>query len=240
MTGSLQKFFLYPQKIKELIQQTQLHGDPIWAAKTLGIRDLSWVTDLLTYEGSEPEIRKAADDLRDARDQGEKQRPEYAKQLFILALSKHASISEACLAQPWYQQSFFNDQRLQDTAFDSAWSEAYEHAVDALRLEAWRRAVEGVDEPQVFKGHFCYEYDEETGKRTQIFVKKYSDALLQMLLKRFDPAFRDKIQVDQNTNMSGSLDVTPQMLASFSEAELQVLSKFVDVQVLTTDEDPDK
>lgn len=66
-----------------------------------------------------------------------------------------------------------------DPAFAAAWAEAEESATDALEAEARRRAVDGWDEPVFYKG-------EARG-----VVRKYSDRMLEILLKGHRPAFRE-------------------------------------------------
>lgn len=65
--------------------------------------------------------------------------------------------------------------RKKDKAFDEAVNQAINEGYDMLEEEARRRAVDGVVEPVYFKG-------EVVGG-----VRKYSDALLQTLLKAYRP-----------------------------------------------------
>ena len=62
-----------------------------------------------------------------------------------------------------------------DPDFALAWDEAVNIAADALEREAWRRAVEGFEEPVHYRG-------EVVG-----YVKKYSDRMLELLLKAHRP-----------------------------------------------------
>jgi hypothetical protein len=45
--------------------------------------------------------------------------------------------------------------RKHDAGFAAAWEEAEERAADALEAEAWRRAVDGVQEPLVAAARSC-------------------------------------------------------------------------------------
>ena len=67
--------------------------------------------------------------------------------------------------------------------FAMAFQEAMDEAADMLEAEAWRRALEGVAEP-VMKGGkpVC---DPSTGET--IMVRRYSDALLMLLLRGSKP-----------------------------------------------------
>jgi hypothetical protein len=55
-------------------------------------------------------------------------------------------------------------------------------AADRLREEAWRRAVDGVSEPLVSAGKLVHDDDGQP-----IMVKRYSDSLLQVLMKAHQP-----------------------------------------------------
>jgi len=65
----------------------------------------------------------------------------------------------------------FLKEREENPNFALAWEAAMEHAIDALELEARRRAVEGIEVPVFYKGE-------------QVATKReYSDQLLMFLLK---------------------------------------------------------
>ena len=65
--------------------------------------------------------------------------------------------------------------RKQDPSFARKWEEALAIAVDALAMEARRRALDGVEEVRYFQG-------EPIGT-----IRKYSDQLLMFLLRAYDP-----------------------------------------------------
>ena len=68
--------------------------------------------------------------------------------------------------------------RLTDETFATAWAEAQAQAVDALEMEARRRAVEGVEQPVLYAGK---PVRDEGGD--PVTVRHYSDRLLELLLK---------------------------------------------------------
>lgn len=72
--------------------------------------------------------------------------------------------------------------RHSDPAFRQAWDEAEEIAADRLEAEAWRRAVDGVDEPVVSAGKLVRD---EAGNA--VVVRRYSDMLLLALLRARRP-----------------------------------------------------
>lgn len=70
-----------------------------------------------------------------------------------------------------------------DPAFRQAWERAEEIAADRLEEEAWRRAVEGFDEPVVSAGKLVRD---ENGN--PVMVRRFSDTLLLALLRARRPA----------------------------------------------------
>jgi hypothetical protein len=72
--------------------------------------------------------------------------------------------------------------RRDDPAFRQAWEAAEEIAADRLEQEAWRRAVEGFDEPLVSGGRLVKDED-----GTPLMLRRYSDTLLITLLKAHRP-----------------------------------------------------
>ena len=70
-----------------------------------------------------------------------------------------------------------------DAEFALAFQDAMDEAADMLEAEAWRRALEGVAEPVVKAGKPVF--DPHTGEA--ITVRRYSDALLMLLLRGSKP-----------------------------------------------------
>ena len=66
---------------------------------------------------------------------------------------------------------------------------------DTLLGEAYRRGVQGVAEPVISQGKLVYGDDGRP-----LTVQKYSDRMLELLLKARRPEFRDKSQVDLTSN----------------------------------------
>lgn len=78
--------------------------------------------------------------------------------------------------------------RRHDPALQEGMDEAMQAYRESLESEAHRRAVDGVEKPVFYKGSRCDDGD----------VKEYSDRLLELMLKRHIPEFREKLQVDAN------------------------------------------
>ena len=106
------------------------------------------------------------------------------KRAYLLALSFCGNVTLAAKAAGidratvyvWRNGKAGRENRHCDEAFLSAEAMAKEMAADRLEEEAWRRAVEGVEEPVGF-------YRGKAGA----WVKRYSDTLLIFLLKGLRP-----------------------------------------------------
>ncbi len=99
---------------------------------------------------------------------------------FLKALAKTGSVSAAAKAAG-VPVEVAERQRDEVESFARKWAAAEQQAIDALEVEARRRAVEGVEEPVFYQGR-------QVGT-----VRKYSDALLSLLLKAKRPGkFTDR------------------------------------------------
>jgi hypothetical protein len=108
--------------------------------------------------------------------------------------------------------------RHNDPAFRRGWDEAEEIAADRLEAEAWRRAVEGVDEPAVNAGRLVR--DEEGNA---VMVRRYSDMLLLALLKAHRPAkFNTRLATGAATGGgAATFDVRAMLLAKLAQLAAQ-------------------
>ena len=82
-----------------------------------------------------------------------------------------------------------------DKAFEEKYNAALEVYRDKLEEEAHRRAVKGVDEEHYFKGEHTHT------------VTRYSDRLMELLLKRHRHEYRENVTV--NANVTGGVFVMP-------------------------------
>lgn len=129
------------------------------------------------------------------------------RKLFCAHLAHHgaptlacdeAKISYACM------RTHYNE----DDEFREMYDEAMKQHRDRLYDEAQRRAVEGWDERPVV--------DKEGNVVGH--VRKKSDTLMAMLLRRADPSFREHVKVDQTTKHEGRVTVA-------HDVDLSALSK---------------
>ena len=102
---------------------------------------------------------------------------------FLIALAQTGNASVACRASMVPRRQV-NVMRQTDPEFAFAFQEAMDEAADMLEAEAWRRALEGVAEPFIRSGKPVF--DPTTGEA--ITVRRYSDALLMLLLRGSKPA----------------------------------------------------
>lgn len=108
---------------------------------------------------------------------------EKTRALFIGTLADSGNVSRAAQAIGINRRTAYRWRR-GDAEFRAEWDQAIETAVDALEEEARRRAIEGIEETQYYRG-------EVSG-----IVRKYSDALLILLLKAHRPdKFRDRAPI---------------------------------------------
>lgn len=92
-------------------------------------------------------------------------------------------------------------------AWLSRYKEARKMSVDTLKVEAYRRAVEGVDEPLI--GRVGKDQD-----GVVFMAKRYSDSLLNLLLRAADPAtFRDRVSTEVTGKDGGPIKTETKVIA---------------------------
>jgi len=97
--------------------------------------------------------------------------------------------------------------RKEDEEFALAFATAHQDFLDKLEKECYRRAVDGWDQP-------VYQQGAKVG-----VVRKFSDRMLELMLKRHIPEYRDRQTVDMN--LSGGVLVVPGIPMSAEEWEEQ-------------------
>lgn len=105
-------------------------------------------------------------------------------------LAETGNVSMACRSGRIGRRTAY-DWRDTDEAFKKLWDEAIDIATDALEAEARRRAVQGWNEP-VFQG----------GVKVGA-VRKYSDRMLEILLKGHRPEkFRERVDMKHSGRLT--------------------------------------
>lgn len=106
------------------------------------------------------------------------------KRKFLMTYTETGgSVARACESVGIRRRDIIKVWTESDPSFAAAFETCSEMAKQALKDEAIRRAVEGVDEPVFFKGVPCG------------VIRRYSDSLLIKLLQANIPEFREHVEV---------------------------------------------
>lgn len=115
--------------------------------------------------------------------------PQREKALFLEALAEIGVVSYAASAAG-VERSTPYVWRKKDPEFAAAWDSALEESIDALEVEARRRALVGTDKPVFYQGKEC-------GR-----VREYSDTLMCFLLTANRPEkYRKRVSMESNVDM---------------------------------------
>jgi hypothetical protein len=154
------------------------------------------------------------------------------KSAFLAAFVATASITRAAAAVP-IERGMHYRWLSEDPEYLTAFGAAREQAAQTLEDEAVRRAHEGIDEPVVYQGDLCFplettiaEDGEVITRRSSspLLIRKYSDGLLQFLLKGFRPEkYRDRGSVEVSGPNGGPIPLTDNRLASLTDEQLASL-----------------
>lgn len=95
------------------------------------------------------------------------------------------------------------EERQRNEEFATAWADVEERTTERMEREAYRRAVEGVDSPVLYKGEFV-----KTEDGSQLVEREYSDTLLTFLLKARKPnVYRDNVSVRHTGAEGGPIEI---------------------------------
>ena len=121
---------------------------------------------------------------------------------FIAHIAATANVTAACELIGVSRATVY-EWRAKDAAFCALWEDAVEMATDALEAEARRRALDGVQEPIVVMGRIAKDDDGNT-----LYVRKYSDTLMQLLLRAHRPEkFRERTETKHVGPDGGAVQV---------------------------------
>lgn len=145
---------------------------------------------------------------------------------FLAAYIASASVTKAAKAAK-IDRALHYRWLAEDEAYAQAFAAAQREAAQALEDEAVRRAHEGHEEPLTYQGQFSYPVDEKTGKRKKgakpLAITRYSDGLLQFLLKGFRPEKYAHKSVEISGPAGGPIKLENESLAKLSDDELTAL-----------------
>lgn len=142
------------------------------------------------------------------------------KCLYLRGLSARGVARDGLAAAGGVSYTTLSAWRRADPWFQRMELEATLEARDNLEAEAYRRAVTGVDEPVVYQGMVTTVFDSATGQDKVLTVKRYSDSLLQMLLRAADPEkYRERASVDVQHGGAVGVLVVPATEGSVADWE---------------------
>jgi hypothetical protein len=122
---------------------------------------------------------------------------------FLAELRRRGNVSDAARAATIDRTTAYL-WRKNEPEFAAAWDEAIEAAIDSLEAEAWRRAAEGVEEPVIGRVGKDKDGIVRDADGLPLFVRKYSDSLMNTLLKAHRP---EKYRERQDVQHSGGVTV---------------------------------
>lgn len=152
---------------------------------------------------------------------------------FLKAFARCASITKAAKAAGVDRGQHY--EWLKDReGYADAFAEAMSQAAQVMEDEAVRRAYEGIFEPNVFQGQFVYPekivVNPKTGEtvvvrgKKPLGIKKYSDSLLQFLLKGLRPErYRDRVSAEVTGKDGGPISLEQKRLTALTDDELNQL-----------------
>jgi hypothetical protein len=143
------------------------------------------------------------------------------QRMFLEAFAAAGSVSQAAAAAGIDRTAHYRWLR-EDADYSDAFNRSTEQAAGALEDLAVRRATEGLDEPLIYKGEIVWRRDpvtnqvelDEQGLPIALTVRRRSDALLQTLLKAWQPKkYRENYKIEADITHRGLADLTDEQLA---------------------------
>lgn len=154
------------------------------------------------------------------------------REVFLKVLARNGKVIEAARAVGLADATSLYAARAEDEEFARQWDAAIEASADLLEQAAWDRAVDGVEEPILFKGEVV---------ATKI---NYSDTLLVELLRARRPKDYRKpsqsVDVDVNIHAKVGIAMIPMTAASPDEWEKQAKAVHDQQKALPSFVDPNR
>jgi hypothetical protein len=143
-----------------------------------------------------------------------------AREHFVKVLGETASPTRAAAATG-ISRTWAYAAREGDLDFRVAWDKAVELAMERLLEESYRRAVDGVEEPVVQGGKVVWVRDPDTGEERPFSMTRYSDRLMEVLLKfRYPDQMADRLRADVKVD---GLGLAPEALLRMTPDERRTL-----------------
>ena len=148
--------------------------------------------------------RNEGDENSQPRPQRSDEFTEAKRAVFLDVLEKTSGVTTAARAAGVSRKTAY-EHRNKDPEFAARWDEAEDSYADRLVREAYRRAVDGVDEP-------VYQQGELVG-----VIRRYSDSLLNSKLKAHRPEkYRERVTAEVTTTAKVVM-VVPSVASSEAE-----------------------
>ena len=119
------------------------------------------------------------------------------RRAFLVALAETGQVMTAAMAAGFTDTSALQRSRREDEDFAADWDLAVDAATDMLVDEARRRAVDGVHDPQYYKGEIVG------------YTLKYSDPLIMFLIRANRPEQYRETARGGETNINFGIAVLP-------------------------------
>lgn len=145
------------------------------------------------------------------------------QEAFLAAFVLHGIITRAC-KEAGVNRSTIRQWEEDDLSFSPRYAEAKEAVNDIYRDEARRRAVEGTESYVVNQGKLVY--DPETGR--PLIEHKYSDTLIQFLMKAKMPEYKEKQQLELTGKDGGPIQI--EQWVTLRKTIFQALAPFPDAR----------
>ncbi len=170
-------------------------------------------TDPKPFMGSDAHLEQLEEARRTKAQNDSLSRPQ-KQSAFLMMLRKTGNVSRSCAAAGISRKTAYrwkaNETEDDDvTEFSTRWEEVISAYVDDLETEVDRRAFSGDNVPVIYQGEMQYDIDPETGTRTLITLKRYSDALASLRLKALRP---DKYRERQEHQHTGGTENTTRVV----------------------------
>jgi hypothetical protein len=143
-----------------------------------------------------------------------------AREHFLAVLGETASPTRAAAAVG-ISRTWAYAARERDLEFRVAWDQAVDLAMERLLEESYRRAVDGFEEPVVQGGRVVSVRDPGSGEERPFSVTRYSDRLMEVLLKfRYPEKMADRLRADVRVD---GLGLAPEALLRMTPDERRAL-----------------
>lgn len=134
------------------------------------------------------------------------------RKVFLAVLSRTGKVAEAARAVGYKDSNYLRRIYISDEEFAKQWDAAWDAASDIFEEEVVRRAIDGVREPQYYKG------------KVAGYTLKYSDQLLMFLLRAARPdKFADRRKIESTIEGRIGVAVLPMTAPSLEDWEIAAL-----------------